>query len=142
MSKNLSSKKEIDMLNGPLLNKIILFALPLAATGILQQLFNAADMAVVGKFASSTALAAVGSNAPIVNLIGSLFMGTAMGANVVIANAIGANDEKRIKNAVHTAISFSIILGVAMLIIGEILARPLLRMVSVPSEVMLSLIHI
>ena len=136
MSKNLSSKKEIDMLNGPLLNKIILFALPLAATGILQQLFNAADMAVVGKFASSTALAAVGSNAPIVNLIGSLFMGTAMGANVVIANAIGANDEKRIKNAVHTAISFSIILGVAMLIIGEILARPLLRMVSVPSEVM------
>lgn len=136
MSKNPSVKKEIDMLNGPLLSKIIFFALPLAATGILQQLFNATDMAVVGKFASSTALAAVGSNAPIVNLIGSLFMGTAMGANVVIANAIGASDEKRIKNAVHTAISFSSILGVGMLIIGELLAKPLLEMVSVPKDVM------
>ena len=124
------------MLNGPLLTKIIFFALPLAATGILQQLFNAADMAVVGKFASSTALAAVGSNAPLVNLIGSLFMGTAMGANVVIANAIGASDEKRISDAVHTSISFSLILGVGMLVIGEIFARPLLNMVNVPSQVM------
>lgn len=124
------------MLSGPLLSKIIIFALPLAATGILQQLFNAADTAVVGKFANSTALAAVGSNAPIVHLIGSLFMGTALGANVVIANAIGAGDDKRIEKSVHTAILFSIIAGFCMMGIGEILAGPLLRMVNVPSTVM------
>lgn len=124
------------MLSGPLLSKMIMFALPLAATGILQQLFNAADTAVVGKFASSTALAAVGSNAPIVNLIGSLFMGTAMGSNVVIANAIGAGDKNRVHRAVHTSILFSFICGILMLFFGELIANPLLRMVNVPSAVM------
>lgn len=84
------AKNKIDMLNGSLWNKILLFAIPIAASNILQQLFNSADAAVVGRFSGSQALAAVGSNGPIINIIISLFVGISLGANVVIANLIGA----------------------------------------------------
>ena len=80
---------QIDMLHGPLLRKILLFALPIAITSSLQQLFNATDVAVVGQFAGSEALAAVGSNGPVINLIVNLLVGTTIGTNVVIANYIG-----------------------------------------------------
>lgn len=82
-------KNEIDMLHGPLFMKMIMFTLPLAASSILQQLFNSVDVAVMGRFASSQALAAVGSNAPVISLLINLFMGVSMGANVIISNHIG-----------------------------------------------------
>ena len=84
--------QKIDMLHGPLGRKILLFAIPLAASSVLQQLFNAVDVAVVGHYASSEALAAVGSNSPVINLLINLFVGISMGANVVIANHIGQNN--------------------------------------------------
>ena len=83
-------RHEIDMLNGSLGDKILMVALPLAATGILQQLFNAADIAVVGRFAGTTAMAAVGSNSPVIGLLVNLFTGISLGTNVVIARRIGA----------------------------------------------------
>ena len=98
-------KNTVDMLNGSLADKIILFALPLAASSILQQLFNSADLAVVGRFASSEAMAAVGSNAPVINLIVSLFTGLSVGANVLIATLIGKNQKEKINDAVHTIFS-------------------------------------
>ena len=84
-----NSRYQIDMLNGPLLKKIIMLALPLAASSLLQQLFNSIDVAVVGRFASSQALAAVGSNTPVINLLINLFVGISMGSNVIISNHIG-----------------------------------------------------
>ena len=84
-----SAKNKIDMINGSLWNKILIFAIPIAASNILQQLFNSADAAVAGRFAGSQSLAAVGSNGPIINIIISLFVGVSLGANVIIANLIG-----------------------------------------------------
>ena len=95
-------KNEIDMLHGPLLAKIIIFAMPLAASSILQQLFNSVDVAVVGRFDSSYALAAVGSNGPVISLLINLFLGISMGANVVISNHIGQKDNNLTKYAIRT----------------------------------------
>ena len=97
------TSRDMDMLNGSMGDKILLFALPLAVTGILQQLFNAADIAVVGRFVGKNAMAAVGSNSPIIALIISLFTGISIGANVVIAKFIGQNRKDGVKRAVHTA---------------------------------------
>lgn len=100
-------RHETDLLHGPLWNKIPLFALPVAATAILEQLFNASDVAVVGNFTgsnSTVAVAAVGANSPITGLILNLFIGIALGANVVIATAIGRGDHETVGRAVHTAI--------------------------------------
>lgn len=88
---------QMDMLNGPLMSKIILFALPLAASSILQQLFNAADVAVVGRFAGNQALAAVGGNSSVINLLVNLFVGFSVGANVVIARYIGEGRHRRFR---------------------------------------------
>ena len=88
------SGNQIDMLNGSLADKILLYALPLAATGILQQLFNAADIAVVGQFAGKEAMAAVGSNSPLIGLLINLFVGISLGTNVVIATAIGQKKQE------------------------------------------------
>ena len=114
----MKKKKTFDMLNGSIWNKLILFALPLAASSILQQLFNAADVAVVGSFAGSGALAAVGANGPIINLLVNSFVGLSIGANVVIASFIGQNDEKRTSLAAHTSILMSVIIGIVLLFVG------------------------
>ena len=90
----MAKSNEIDMLHGPLLMKILVFSLPLAASSVLQQLFNSIDVAVVGHFASSQALAAVGSNGPVISLLINLFLGVSMGANVIMSNHIGQNDEE------------------------------------------------
>ena len=111
----MKKKKTFDMLNGSIWNKLILFALPLAASSILQQLFNAADVAVVGSFAGSGALAAVGANGPIINLLVNSFVGLSVGANVVIASFIGQNDEKRTSLAAHTSVTMSVIIGIVLL---------------------------
>ncbi len=123
------TKNKIDMLNGPIWNKIPQFALPVAATAILEQLFNASDVAVVGNFtgeSSTVAVAAVGANSPIIGLILNLFIGIALGANVVIATAIGQDDRKTVGRAVHTAIIMSVVGGVLVALLGQLAAGPLL----------------
>ena len=128
-------RKDMDMLNGSLWNKILLFVLPLAATTILQQLFNAADVAVVGRFVGKEAMAAVGSNSPITGLVVNLFSGVALGSNVVIARQIGQGQEQDISKTVHTSILFSILSGAAIAGIGELVSRPLLIALGVPDAV-------
>ena len=115
---------------------ILLFALPLAASSILQQLFNSVDVAVVGQFDSNQAVAAVGSNAPVINLIVNLFVGLAGGANVVIANYIGRNREDKVQNTVHTTILVGIISGFVMLGVGIGVAAPILKLMDTPDDVL------
>ena len=129
-------KNTVDMLNGSLADKIILFALPLAASSILQQLFNSADLAVVGRFASSEAMAAVGSNAPVINLIVSLFTGLSVGANVLIATLIGKNQKEKINEAVHTIFSVSVLSGIVLIFLGIIGSREILKLMDAPDSVM------
>lgn len=126
---------QIDMLNGPLAKKILLFALPLAATSTVQQLFNSADVAILGHFAGKEALAAVGSNAPMINLIINLFIGLSIGANVVIANYIGQGRKDRISEAVHTTVLLSVIGGIIVGIIGIVISRPALIIMGLPEDV-------
>ena len=132
-------KQKLDMLNGSIWNKLPVFALPIAATGILEQLFNASDIAIVGNFAQTdktAAVAAVGANSPIIGLILNLFIGIALGANVVIANAIGRDDRQTVQKAVHTSMVVSVIGGVLVAVIGEIIAEPLLTALNVPNDVL------
>lgn len=138
MEKELK-KQKLDMLNGSIWNKLPVFALPIAATGILEQLFNASDIAIVGNFAQTdktVAVAAVGANSPIIGLILNLFIGIALGANVVIANAIGRDDRQTVQKAVHTSMVVSVIGGVLVAIIGELIAEPLLTVLNVPDDVL------
>lgn len=125
----------IDMLNGSLLDKIIMFALPLAASSVLQQLFNSIDMAVVGRFAGKEALAAVGSNSSVISLVVTLFVGVSVGANYVIANYIGSKDSQGIKNAVATISCVSIISGIFLLFLGIGLSRTILEIIDTPDDV-------
>lgn len=123
------------MLHGSLGDKIIRFALPVAATGILQQLFNAADIAVIGRFVGKEAMAAVGSNNSLIGLMVTMFSGIAMGANVVIARSTGQGNREGIRNAVHTSILIAFVGGLLMTVIGELLAKPLLHWLGVPEEI-------
>lgn len=129
-------KNEIDMLHGPLFMKMIMFTLPLAASSILQQLFNSVDVAVMGRFASSQALAAVGSNAPVISLLINLFMGVSMGANVIISNHIGQNDRRSIRDAISTVGLVAIVSGLLMMVVGILVARPILTMMDTPADVL------
>ncbi len=121
-------KKEIQGMNmteGSLWKKVILFALPLACTGVLQQLFNAADVAVVGQFTGELGahcMAAVGACGSLISLLVNLFIGISLGSNVVIANAIGANHQKRVRKAVVTSIWIAIIGGIGLTLLGEAIA--------------------
>ena len=124
-----------DLTSGPMLKKIILFSLPLAASSILQLLFNAADVVVVGRFAGSTALAAVGSNGALINLLDNLFVGLSLGANVVAARCFGARDEKGVQNTVQTAVTLGLVSGVLLAFVGFFAARGLLELMSCPEDV-------
>ena len=126
----------MDMLHGSMFDKMLLFALPLAAGSILQQLFNAVDVAVVGRFSSSQALAAVGANSSVISLLVNLFVGISVGANVVIAHLIGKGEKDRVKSAVHTALLLALISGVLMMFVGLVIARPLLALMSTPEDVL------
>jgi len=127
---------EIDMTNGPLLGKIIKFSIPLMLSGILQLLFNAADIIVVGNFAEDhTALAAVGSTGALINLIVNVFIGLSVGTNVLVARYYGAQDRKNIYETVQTSVSISLIFGVGLIFVGIFLARPLLNLMGTPSDV-------
>ena len=126
----------MDMLHGKLFGKLLLFALPLAASSILQQLFNAVDVAVVGQFASSQEQAAVGCNGPVINLLINLFVGVSVGTNVAIANYIGQEHKERIHAAVHTSMVAAIVSGVLLLGAGMLAARSLLVWMDTPAEVL------
>jgi putative MATE family efflux protein len=128
--------QQMDMLHGPLWRNIIVFSLPLAAASILQQLFNSADTAVVGRFANAQALAAVGTNGEIISLFVSLFTGLSIGANVLIAGYIGMGKTKQINAAIHTVMSLALLSGIVMLILGQFIAEPLLQMIDTPEDVM------
>ena len=115
--------KEIDLLHGNLLKKIIIFAIPVMLSGILQLMFNACDLIVVGKFAGDNALAAVGSTGSLTSLMVNLFIGFSVGANVAVARSIGRKDKERCHDVVHTSILFSFIIGVFLTVFGVLTAR-------------------
>ena len=135
MRKRGKSSYEIDMVNGPLFGKIFRFAIPLMLSGVLQLFFNAADIVVVGRFAGSTALAAVGSTGSLINLIVNIFMGLSVGTNVLVARYYGARDMKNLSETVHTAVLASIVCGCALIFIGGFLAQPMLRLMGSPEDV-------
>ena len=124
------------MTNGPLLGKIVRFAIPLALSGILQLLFNAADIVVVGQFVGPTALADVGSTSAVINLIVNLFMGFSVGANVLAAQYYGAGKNKDLSETVHTAVLSSLAFGVALIFAGVALSRPMLELMGTPADVL------
>ena len=129
-------KQTMKMTEGSLADKIFFFALPLAASSILQQLFNSADVAVVGNFAGSNALGAVGANGSVINLLVNTFVGISIGSNAVIATLIGQNKEKKAKQAVHTSMLFAVILGVILMAFGLLIAPQLLRLMATPSNIL------
>lgn len=131
----MARSREIDMTNGPLLGKIIQFAIPLALSSMLQLLFNAADVIVVGQFAGSTALAAVGSTGALVNLLVNVFMGVSIGANVMVARARGAGDYKGVHETVHCAMLISVILGAMVAVLGFFVSGFALGLMGSPADV-------
>lgn len=130
--------KKMDIINGPIVKNIIFFAIPIFLTSSFQQLFNAADIIVCGKFVGSTALAAVGANTQIINLFINSFMGLSIGANVLIANYIGAGKTHKIHNVVHTAMTFAFIFGFILMIVGLLFSRNILLFLGTPSEILIA----
>lgn len=135
MKTKVKKSYEIDMCNGPLFGKILLFTLPLMLSGILQLLFNAADVVVVGRFAGSEALAAVGATGSLTNLLVNLFIGLSVGANVLVARYYGAKQEEEVSETVHTSIMISALGGILLAVIGIAAAGPLLLLMDTPENV-------
>lgn len=131
----MAANKKINMLEGSLWDKMIVFALPLAFTGMLQQLYNAADVAVLGRFVSDVAVAAVGNNVPVIGLIISFCMGLALGVNVVVARALGMKNDRKANEAVRTSFLTAVIFGIVALFIGQLLAGLAMQWLDVPAEV-------
>lgn len=127
---------QIDMCNGPILPGIIAFSLPLMLSGCLQLLFNAADVIVVGRFAGSESLAAVGSTSSLTNLLVNLFIGLSIGTNVTVGHTLGSGDYQGTRDNVHTAITISLISGVALIGIGILFTRPMLIWMGAPDDVL------
>ena len=131
------NENKIDMLNGPLFSKLIAFAMPIAITSALQQLFNAADIVVCGRFVGHTALAAVGANSHVINLFINSFLGLSVGANVMIANYIGAGKIQKIYNVVHTAMTFAIVFGLCIAVLGLFFSRNILIFLGTPDDILI-----
>lgn len=127
--------KDIDMTNGPILKKLFLFTIPIIISGVLQLLYNAADLIVIGNFAKDGALAAVGATSALINLILNIFIGFSVGVSVIVARSIGASDHQGAQRATHTAISLSIICGFTVGIIGFFASKPLLQFMDTPSDI-------
>ena len=130
------AKTNVDMLNGPLGRKILCFAIPIALSSIFQQLFNLTDIAVVGQFAGDKALAAVGANTFVINLLINLFVGISVGANVVVANSIGERSYRSVTRSVHTSVMVSFFSGIFLSFVGVFFARPILSAISTPSDIL------
>lgn len=131
-----NDKVKLNMLEGSIFDKLIWFALPLAASSILQQLFNSVDVAIAGRFAGSDALAAVGANSSIIALFVNLFVGLSIGTNVVIATFIGQNKKKEVSSVVHTSIVLGFLSGVVITIVCMPLARNILLLIGTPLEIL------
>lgn len=131
-----SKKYEIDMCNGPLPGKILMFYFPLMLSGILQLLFNAADIVVVGRFAGNEALAAVGSTSSLTNLLVNLFIGLSVGANVLVARYYGAGQKDELKEMVQTAVTTAVIGGILLIFVGFFVSRPALVLMDTPEDVL------
>lgn len=133
----MSVQTGMDMTEGPILKKLLIYTMPVMATGVLQFFYNAADTAVVGKFAgdSETALAAVGSTGSISTLITGLFIGLSVGAGVSVSHALGSGRNEQVRDIVHTSVMLSFILGVIIMFFGFFTARPLLGLMGVPDNV-------
>jgi putative MATE family efflux protein len=127
---------EIDMVNGPILGKILVYSIPLILSGILQLLFNAADVIVVGRYAGSQSLAAVGSTSALINLLVNVFIGLSVGVNVMVARYYGARRETAVNETIHTAVALSLVSGLFLVVIGLLLARPLLELMGTPDDVL------
>ncbi len=132
---NLAVARNKNLTNGSLWDKILLFAIPLALTGMLQQLYNAADVAIVGNFVGTEAQAAVGVNGPVINLMINLFMGMSVGTNVVVSRAIGKGDKDLIEKGVHSSLLLALIGGFLIMGIGEFVSKPLLSLMNIPEEI-------
>lgn len=127
---------QINMTEGPIFSKLLKFSVPLIFSSLLQLLFNAADVVVVGRFAGDNSLAAVGSTGSLVNLLINLFMGLSIGTNVVAAHYFGAGKHKLVQDTVHTAILLSVISGIILTAVGVLLAKPILILMQAPTEVL------
>lgn len=127
---------EINMCEGPILKKMLIFAFPLMLSSILQLLFNAADVVVVGRFAGKESLAAVGSTSSLIHLLINLFTGLSIGTNVLVAQYLGARDEENVSQTVHTAVMISLVSGVFLIFVGLFLSEPLLRLMGTPEDVL------
>lgn len=134
--KEKNGRYEIDMCEGPLFGKIMLFTVPLMLSGILQLLFNAADMIVVGRWVGSNALAAVGSTGALINLLVNVFIGLSVGANVMVARYFGAGQDKELSEMVHTAILTAFVSGVILIFVGFFVAPYALELMGTPEEVL------
>ena len=132
-------RTSMDMLNGSLWDKIFKFSMPVAATAILEQFFTATDVVIAGNFANSdrtAAMAAGGTDLPIIGMIIFLFLGLALGSNVVIAQSIGRRDTEGVKKAVHTAVLLSLIIGIAVAVFAQFAVVPILGLLEIPAEVL------
>ena len=130
-----NNKYEIDMCNGSIMDKLISFSLPLMLSSILQLMFNAVDIIVVGRFSGSQALAAVGSTTALINIFTNLFIGISLGANVLAARYYAAGRNKEMSETVHTAITLALISGVVMAFVGLIFAKGALELMGTPEDV-------
>lgn len=124
-----------DLLHGSIWRKVLIFALPLALTSVLQQLFSAADVAVLGTFVGKNSMAAVGSNAPVVGLMINLFVGISVGANVMMSRYTGANDADGVSRTAHTSVVLALISGITIAVIGNIIANPIVNLLGVPVDI-------
>ena len=134
MASNVKSRYEIDMCNGPILSKMLRFYFPLMASNMLQLVFNAADIVMVGRWAGNDALAAVGSTSALINLLTNLFIGLSVGANVMVARYYGAKQDDELSKMVHTAMITAFISGILLTIIGVFVSGPLLTIMGTTAE--------
>ena len=124
-----------DLLHGSIWRKVLIFALPLALTSVLQQLFSAADVAVLGTFVGKNSMAAVGSNSPVLGLMINMFIGISVGANVIMSRFTGAQDKEGVGRAAHTAVILALFSGITIAIVGNIIANPIVDILGVPEDI-------
>ena len=136
LQKSKTKSYEMDMCTGSILKKMLLFSLPLMASSVLQLLFNAADIIVVGRFSGDNALAAVGSNTALINLLTNFFMGLSIGANVLVARYYGAKQDKDLVETIHTSMLLSIYSGIILTVVGVLCAKQILIWMKTPEAVL------
>lgn len=134
-TKKSAHKPGLDMLHGSIADKLFYFAMPIGLMGLFEQLFNSADVFLLGHFVGKDAMAAVGNNMPVIGLLVTLLIGISLGANVTIAQYLGAGKQEKVEETVQTAIVMALGLGVLLTAVGELIAHPALKILAVPEEV-------